>query len=153
MTLIKDDPRYFITTKGLVYNIRTRKFHTNTKHSQGYLSVSVGGRKRLVHRLVAENFIPNPNDKPCVNHIDGDKTNNHVSNLEWVTHKENSHHAWKIGINEILRENNSKIVLDTSTGVYYNSAREACVFYNIKESTLVAQLNGRNRNKTKLIYV
>lgn len=67
------------------------------KTKSGYLSLCMGRyptKSVLVHRLVAQAFIPNSENKPCVNHIDGDKTNNSVDNLEWVTYEENARHAW-----------------------------------------------------------
>ena len=67
-----------------------REAKLSNAHS-GYLQVSVGScNLKLVHRLVAKAFIPNPENKPCVDHIDGNKTNNRVENLRWVTIKENN---------------------------------------------------------------
>lgn len=71
---------------------------------RGYLSVNLIDKKsgkstrNSVHRFVAEAFIPNPENKLCVNHIDGNKQNNHISNLEWCTYKENSEHAIRTGL-------------------------------------------------------
>ena len=56
-----------------------------------------------VHRVIAETFIPNPNNLPCVNHKDGNKHNNKVENLEWVTHSENTLHAMKNGMFEMSK--------------------------------------------------
>ena len=57
-----------------------------------------------IHQLVAETFIPNPDGKQCVNHKDGNKQNNHVSNLEWCTHSENNRHAFRTGLSKPKRK-------------------------------------------------
>lgn len=74
----------------------------------GYLSVILSKKGKYksfkVHRLVAQAFIPNLDNKPQVNHIDGNKKNNNVNNLEWVTIKENINHSWRTGLRENERE-------------------------------------------------
>lgn len=78
------------------------------KDHKGYLRVRIyvaGVRKTIkVHRAVAESFIPNPDNKPEVNHKDGNKGKNHVENLEWSTESENTRHAYATGLKEKTRE-------------------------------------------------
>jgi|LakMenEpi03Aug12_release.lakeMendotaPanAssembly.Ray.scaffolds.fasta_scaffold1209567_2 hypothetical protein len=79
-----------------------RGYHTAVLYNNGK------PKSFRVHRLVANAFIDNPNNKPHVNHIDGVKSNNLVSNLEWVTISENQKHAFKIGLNKISCDRDSR---------------------------------------------
>jgi hypothetical protein len=94
---------YKINDIGDVYSVRTKKI-LKPKKCSGYLMVclSVNNKKdqQLVHRLVAQTFIDNPDNKKTVNHIDGNKMNNSLSNLEWSTQSENSKHAFRNGLNK-----------------------------------------------------
>ena len=74
----------------------------NTNKKGWYFNVILVGKSKTksikIHRLVAEAFIPNPENKPCINHKDGNKQNNCVDNLEWATQKENIEHARRTGL-------------------------------------------------------
>lgn len=93
--------RYMISPDGRIFSMSTFKYLTWQESDDGYLKISLWYKqksyKRSAHRLVALAYIPNPENKPEVNHIDGNKKNNTVANLEWVTAKENTAHAMKLG--------------------------------------------------------
>lgn len=80
------------------HHILSAHLQGNKKYLQVNLWLKNKTKKKRIHRLVAEAFIPNPNNLPEVNHIDGNRYNNHVSNLEWVTSSENKLHAFKTGL-------------------------------------------------------
>lgn len=95
------------------------------KNKTGYLRITIKGKGKNIHRLVAETFIPNKENKPVVNHIDGNKTNNRVDNLEWNTVSENTNHAIK-----------NKLIT-------FNSKRK-------KESELINIRKATEKNKKKI---
>jgi hypothetical protein len=109
---IKGFERYAISSHGRVFGVSGQEI-SQRKATNGYLRVNVrrGNVKYekptvvSVHRLVAEAFLPKIEGKTHVNHIDGNKCNNHVNNLEWCTPKENLQHAWKTGLMNTAQRN------------------------------------------------
>lgn len=93
-----------ISNYGQLRNIKTNTIYKTTFNKRGYVQVCVSlghkDKKKLfkIHKAVAETFIMNPENKPQVNHKDGNKQNNHVDNLEWVTNAENMKHAAENGL-------------------------------------------------------
>lgn len=112
-------------------------------HSQGYKSAPIGkiGHK-LVHRLVAIAFIPNPDNLEFVNHKDGDKHNNHVSNLEWCTRQYNEKHAFSTGLKNSTGSSNtmSKLIEENIIEIRQNklglNTKQFSEKFNVNPATI-----------------
>ena len=91
---IENHPSYFISNFGRVFSKKSNKIMKNRVVSKnGYQQITLDNSQLLVHRLVAQAFIPNPNNLPCVNHKDENPGNNDFRNLEWCTYKYNSNYG------------------------------------------------------------
>ena len=117
-------------------------------NNRGYSCVGLCRDNRththLVHRLVAEAFVPNTDNKPQVNHIDGDRTNNRADNLEWVTDNENKVHSF-IALGGTQRPKRAVVVINNTTGekFYFNGLREAERALKLQHSSVLSVVAGR----------
>lgn len=83
---------YYVSNFGRVYNKKSKKITLTPDGKDKYAKLRISKKKYRIHRLVAEIFLPNPENKPFVDHIDGDRYNNRADNLRWVTSTENNRH-------------------------------------------------------------
>lgn len=114
------------------------------------LSKNGTGKSFMLHRLVAQAFIPNLEGKPQINHIDGNKENNVIDNLEWCTNGENQVHAWKYGLNKGVtgmfkgeNNRNAKKIICTTTGEVFNYIKLASKKYEIDRTSISKCCNGK----------
>lgn len=140
----------------------TLKQHIS-KYGYCQVTLTINGIRSLkrVNRLVAQAFIENPENKPCVNHKDGVKTNNKKSNLEWATYSENENHSYtelgksikgnkktfKDGINK-----KAKIIICNETNIPYKSIKFAAISLGLQSSGITMQLNGKIRKTGNLTF-
>lgn len=113
-----------------------------TKEGYSRCSLWLNGSSKdfLVHRVIAETFIPNPENLPIVNHIDGDKSNNSVSNLEWCSPKGNVNHAFDSG----LMPNSVEIILKGEEDLKFRSMAEASRFLGKSKTFISSRLKSNN---------
>lgn len=149
---VQDFENYLISTLGNVKTVNGKPkkiVYDNKGYGRVELWKNNKGKKFRVHRLVAETFIPNPLGKEQVNHIDGNKKNNCVSNLEWVTPKENIKHAIENNLSSIkygsknlsskLKEEDVKYIRENA-GIN-KSVRELSEIYKVSTTTIYNIIN------------
>ena len=133
---------YAITSCGKVWSYRAQKFLKPTKGTCGYLIIVLhknGERKTcLIHRLVAEAYIPNPENKTDVNHKNEIKTDNYVNNLEWTTHKENMYYG-------TLKVRITKPVYCEELDKYFPSINEAAHQLGIDQGSISKCCRGNRK--------
>jgi len=141
--------------RGYSQTFRRKPRIMSTYLSEGYkrLMLSAGSiRKReFIHRLVGFHFCDGFQPGFVINHLDGDKLNNHYKNLEWTTDVKNAKHA-----REVLNRPGwvGRLVLDTDTGVYYDSAKDAAKAkgYNISPAAIGRSMRGETKRKLSIIF-
>ena len=139
-----------LSWNGVAYWMKEGRVLTPRKTKTGYLRVQLNGKDFYIHRLVGQAFIPNPENKETINHLDEDKSNNRVDNLQWATQSENN--AWGDRIERIAAKTRGKTInnipiaqfdLDGNFIAVYNSAIEASKKLGIDNSTISKAVKGR----------
>jgi hypothetical protein len=137
--------RYIIYSDGRIWSVKRQKFLNFTKHRKGYLRIVIDKKSYLVHRLVADAFIPNPNNFPEINHINKNKSDNRIENLEWCTTRYNVQHSHKekkkyVGVRYHFQNNTYQ------ARVYYNGKNHSLGYFKTPEEAYIRYINFIHNN-------
>lgn len=146
----KLDKKYYISNLGRFKNSSGIILDNYKLSSFGYNRVLVYNKTYFIHRLVAHMFIPNPENKPQVNHLDGNKLNNNVENLAWATNQENSIHKFQTGLGNNYTRKVTQYDLENNKIKDFKSIREAMNETGI--GTIKAVLYGRQKTAGGFIW-
>lgn len=151
---IEGFPGYFIEDNGSVWSEYSNKFLKPLHDTNGYLMVNLhkDGKQwsKRIHRLVAEAFINNPNNYDQVNHIDENKENNNINNLEWVTQQENNKYIEKIGHHSGRPKKKVLVEFRNGDREEYESLAECAKHFNVNKSTIQSYIKiplGKKKRK------
>lgn len=150
--LIDDYPEYEISIYGEVYSKRKRDVLIPQTNPGGYYTVTLynenGPKIFTIHRLVANAFIPNPFNKPQINHINGFKRDNRLDNLEWCTAEENMQHAFQTGLGKHAGGTPKIKVRIVETGEVFDSIRECARTIKGNAGHIASSLRGDKKYQT-----
>jgi hypothetical protein len=148
----KNVSNYFVSSLGRFKNKKGVIMKDYKPHHSGYIYLRVNTQKYALHRLVAQTFIPNLENKPYVNHIDGNKINNCINNLEWVTCAENNLYNYKIGLNKGHKRKIIQYDLEMNEIKKFDTIKEASKELNICYSSIKAVLYKKQNKAGNYIF-
>lgn len=148
------DKNFVIYENGELFDLEEKRFLIPHKRLNGYLDYCISNNGdstyKTIHRLVAETFIPNPNNLPCIDHINTIRTDNRIENLRWCTHEENMNNPITL----------SKLNKDKAKGIigFDKNGNEVCRFTSLTEavkngySNHIGEVANGKRNKSNKLY-
>ena len=143
---------YFISSLGRIKNKKNIIMENYKIHHSGYIYTKINYNKYAIHRLVAMMFIPNLENKPFVNHIDGNKTNNRLDNLNWVTCYENNIHNHNMGFVKYYTRKIIQYNLNMNEIQKFNTIKEASKELNISLSCIKDVLKDKQKSSKGFIF-
>jgi hypothetical protein len=141
---------YYVSAKGS-FKDNKNIVKNDHKYNTGYKRLTINNKKYLLHRLVALTFLENPENKEFVNHIDGNKLNNQLTNLEWTTCLENNIHKIKMGLSNSTKKVIQYDLQMNKLNEFY-SIVEAVKILNLTERIVIDSCKGRSKNKCGFLF-
>lgn len=149
---IKNYPNYYITKDGKIWSKYKKEFKSTFISNKGYKRICLYkksvGNNFSIHRLIALHYIDNPKKFPIIHHKDGNKLNNHISNLEWCTYSTNEKHSFKLGLKSFIGSKNNFTKLTEKDIIKIRKLdmkqKDIAKMYNVSNGCICAIINRYN---------